>query len=658
MICGDAYGLPHWPDATYTLAILLGIPDELAKDGCWRKRYRASARPLPRVRGDGSEEGDGIIVLSGGTGSMESLLMSVHSVRKHWSGSIQVWHQGPEDESLRLVCTRLGIEFFPICAKIRATEEFTNEACHGTRFRRTLILKPGQVLIGSPQFENGSDPVVRDRTGPMLVSRTDQIFTLRSGACIAGAEFDETREETILLGDGKSDHWSEAAWEKWCQIETEATEFNVTEIRVAPNSTVVTVVTPEEAGDFQRNWLTWRFRGASALVVLVDIAPEEFWLPGSESARILPVSGKDAADLVSLLGMISETCDTERVLLLPPLAAALPGAELWADLPDGWSAVHYPEFTRREVDITGNRFTPRNCFVLAPKNELKAIATRQPDGRLLNLSRIVIEWAGEREAQGGQVMFSNMAEFGWRFPAVCFLGNEPHRKWQPNDAIIRQHGDGRLQLADDVVVISLPERADRRKRMSEALDSWRVKFRFVDGVRLTDEEVDPNEVADVELDEWKRYVSEQKFLRGTAGCRRAHLRCFEEAYRSGVNSLLLIEDDMQFVDGWLDRYIAALAELPEGWLQLYLSGSDFLPSVPVSTNLHRLAGAYQTTAILYSEAGIEAALNALRVSRCEIDVWMARHLHPFGNSYAIRPDITYQDGGVSDILSFDRGVTP
>ncbi len=217
---------------------------------------------------------------------------------------------------------------------------------------------------------------------------------------------------------------------------------------------------------------------------------------------------------------------------------------------------------------------------------------------------------------------------------------------------------GNLRLAEDVVVISLPERVDRRKRFSKWMKRHRAAFRFVDGVRVRNEEIDPEEIAEVTKDHFKLDGGWEAYLRGTVGCRRAYLRCLEDAYAVGVKSLLILEDDAHLVEGWMERYRAALAEVPAGWLQLYLSAWDFRSSQQISAHLHRLAGAYRTTAILYSEAGIEAAVKAARRSRCDIDEWLAKHLHPYGNSYVIRPEITYQDGGISDIRSVDRGVTP
>ncbi len=33
VICGDVYGLPHWPDATYTIALLPGTPERVWETG-------------------------------------------------------------------------------------------------------------------------------------------------------------------------------------------------------------------------------------------------------------------------------------------------------------------------------------------------------------------------------------------------------------------------------------------------------------------------------------------------------------------------------------------------------------------------------------------------------------------------------------------------
>jgi hypothetical protein len=216
---------------------------------------------------------------------------------------------------------------------------------------------------------------------------------------------------------------------------------------------------------------------------------------------------------------------------------------------------------------------------------------------------------------------------------------------------------GITQLADDVVVISLPERKDRRAQIKEMMKMENLWFRFVDGVKVSNQDIHQEEISEVGREHFKMTGGFDKYLRGMVGCRRAHLRELASAKERGLSSLLIIEDDMRLVPGWFKYFSAALEELPSGWLQLHFSCSDFMPSEQISKHLRRVRGAYQTTAILYSGEGIVAAHNCLSHSRSEIDHWMGKHLHPFGNSYALEPRIAYQKGGVSDIMGVDRGIT-
>lgn len=655
-ICGDAYGLPHWPDATYSVALLFGTPEVVGADGHWRKEYRVGARPLPPFcEKDGSER-DGLVVVSEGSGAVEALLLTIHSARKHWNGPIQLWRawhgwqRGSEDESLRIVCARLGVEFLPMCGAVPTGRNLVEDACVGAPFARTLVLKPGHLLLGAPQFSGAAGLVAMEEGGPLLVRRDGDSFTVQPGASVGVAAFAGGESESILVCEGEMAEWSEASWERWCEAEMEATEYNVAEVRVAAGTTVVTVVLPEELGDFQRNWLTWKFRETETLVVLVDVAVESFWLPETGRARVLSVSGEQAADRRGLFARIEKECATERVLFVSPQISALPGAELWTGLAnEDWSAVHFSPLARKEPEVTGNVFFPKISLALVAKSDLRAIAEEGD-----SFARGFCEWAMKKERDGGRIVFSDVAEMGWKLPGAYdweggMVSNGAHE--------LGEREDGLLQLAEDVVVISLPERVDRQDRVREMMAEEKVWFRFVDGVRVLDADILPAEIAEVGKQNFKMVAGFDKYLRGMVGCRRAHLRELEAAKAAGRKSLFIIEDDMCFTWGWREKLEAALRELPEGWLQLHLSAMDFRPSGYVSHHLRRLGGAYQTTAILYSEAGIAAALNCLRHSRSEIDHWMGHHLHPFGNSYVVHPRIANQQGGVSDIMSFDRGVT-
>ena len=48
VVCGDLFSTPHWPDSTYGLSLLLGVPDSVSATGFWWKRFhRPAAAGLP-----------------------------------------------------------------------------------------------------------------------------------------------------------------------------------------------------------------------------------------------------------------------------------------------------------------------------------------------------------------------------------------------------------------------------------------------------------------------------------------------------------------------------------------------------------------------------------------------------------------------------------
>jgi|SoiMethySBSTD1v2_1073268.scaffolds.fasta_scaffold568913_2 hypothetical protein len=214
------------------------------------------------------------------------------------------------------------------------------------------------------------------------------------------------------------------------------------------------------------------------------------------------------------------------------------------------------------------------------------------------------------------------------------------------------------KLADDTLIISLPERTDRRQRVAALFSRENIPFRFVDGVRVTREEITEKEISELYWAPFKEEAGWDAYLKAAIGCKRAHIRCLQYGIEAGLDSLLIMEDDVALRDDWYPAFLRAYADLPPGWLQLHLSAASIRPSLPVTPHLRRLTFACQATAILYSRDGIEAALNCSIHAKAEIDWWMGLHLHPFGCSYIVEPPITYQTGGYSDICGTIRGETP
>jgi hypothetical protein len=598
LVCGDLYGLPHWREATFTLGLLLGAPDEVKESGFWWKRMRAADwRFAPLADGADFSTQDGVVLVNRAKETLEKLLLTLHTARAQWPGPLAVYHWGEEDPSLTIACGRMGVRLWNVgeAPAGEANEDWLAEVAAVQPFRRALILRPGMLAVGPLEraFAAGCGSADEKQFTPSLAVCGE---TQAVAASCAETFQGNTDEPAVLVCDGDPAAWTEAAWEAWSVAEAELAQAMAAGVRVAADATVVTFVDEESVADFQRNSLTWKFPpGTPVLVVLTGLRADEVWMPGATpETRVVSLSRKQVDDVPWLLIWLARACTTRRVVFLPCNATALPGAELWAGEPwrETATALDWSRAARDEEGVTGNRFLPEPFFGMIERARL-ADLTATTAARTATLRELPFVMHETLHVDNADLPWVDLSTKGWRRPATHLYVQASERvKNAPDTRVaVTQNAEGEWLLSEETIVISLPERTDRRERIRAAMrHPHRVKFRFVDGVRVTDEEIDPEEIVDVDLHTFKLVAGAEKFLRGTVGCRRAHLRCLEEAFRRGVGTLLLIEDDMRFVDGWFERYVAALDELPKGWLQLYLSSSDYRPSEPFSVNLHRLTG--------------------------------------------------------------------
>ena len=647
VVSGDLFGHPYWREATFTLALLLGAPDGVSPNGRWWKRMKVVDWKVAAIR-QADEACDGVVLVNRSKDTLDALLLSLFSVVKTWGGPVMVCHWGDEDPSLTIACAQNGVELFNVGEYRADDKDWPADVARWQPFKRALILQPGMLAAGS--LKEAFSPRIAGESMAPLIAENGVAQSARSadaGEYLGG--------DDIVVFASEPEAWTEEAWELRSGLEAEAAIAMAATVRVPKDATIACIIARDELEDFERNWLTWRFPpGTPVLLVLAGFSQEDFWLPdATEDVRIASFTLKQSNDLPWLLHTIATACKTSEVVFASASAAALPGAELWAQVKLEKTSIHFIPEALDELTVTGNRFIPRPCFARMSVAVLRSLAKSDSAARYSHteLSLLLRETASPSE--------SDLRKMGWRISPAHFFLPESGRSTRPQTTtdILRKRADGLWQLADDVVVISLPERADRRQKLSAMMERDQAWFRFVEGVRVKYEEINDFEASGVHLHSFKLVGGPEKFLQGVAGCRRAHLRVFEAALASNLQSLLVIEDDMLFVDGWLERYRESLSELPDGWLQMYLSTSNYRQAEPFSKNLRRLRGSYQTTAILYSRAGIEAACKCLRTSRYEIDVWMGNHMHPFGCSYGIEPRIACQQGGYSDIMSFDRGTT-
>lgn len=110
-----------------------------------------------------------------------------------------------------------------------------------------------------------------------------------------------------------------------------------------------------------------------------------------------------------------------------------------------------------------------------------------------------------------------------------------------------------------VVIINLKRRADRRERLSAHLDE--IGWPFVEPVWF--------EAIDASLVPTPPGWSAGG---GAWGCMQSHRQVLEWAIMDGVESLLVLEDDVFFAPQFVERVRAFLAGVPDDWEQVMLGG--------------------------------------------------------------------------------------
>lgn len=157
---------------------------------------------------------------------------------------------------------------------------------------------------------------------------------------------------------------------------------------------------------------------------------------------------------------------------------------------------------------------------------------------------------------------------------------------------------------------------------------------------------------------------------GAWGCRDSHVRAIRQAYKDGVESLLLLEDDAKPVAGFREKLQQVMANVPEDWEQLFLGGQyQFGNPQFVAPGVGRPKNVNRTHAWALKGEGIKRTLDFLE----DLDHWRkypTDHIdHRLGRMHTYRgvrvysalPWIIIQGSNKSDIdgqRHGDRGWQP
>lgn len=187
----------------------------------------------------------------------------------------------------------------------------------------------------------------------------------------------------------------------------------------------------------------------------------------------------------------------------------------------------------------------------------------------------------------------------------------------------------REKLFENVRVISLPHRLDRRKTVSEELSKHRIVFEFFDAVNGH------------ELDYHGR------LKKGEEGVRQSHIQLLRQS--DDFESVFIFEDDVELSDSFIEELNRALAVLPETCDMLYLGASHHVKPLHVGENLYRVSHSYTAHSVYIPRKNFRLFANTIEANpNLPLDVVYA-FMQPKLEAYAIYPHLTWQRNDYSDI---------
>ena len=165
---------------------------------------------------------------------------------------------------------------------------------------------------------------------------------------------------------------------------------------------------------------------------------------------------------------------------------------------------------------------------------------------------------------------------------------------------------------------------------------------------------------DIRKEKWAQTQEEMRFIGmtpirfpatekmdGHSGCIFSHMELWGKVKDEGI--VMIIEDDILFLDNAKENFNTAFSQLPEDWDMLYLGATLNQPLERVSDNLFRLKRGWACHGIVYNNQNGVLDYLLMEMIDFKIDVFMAEVVQEKFNCYMCYPMVATQRPGVSDI---------
>ena len=129
----------------------------------------------------------------------------------------------------------------------------------------------------------------------------------------------------------------------------------------------------------------------------------------------------------------------------------------------------------------------------------------------------------------------------------------------------------------------------------------------------------------------------------------SHAKAFANAKVNKYKSFLLLEDDIEFHDGFNEMFDFMSPRIPDDWDMIYLCANPATGSrLQVADNIFRLYGGYSAHCVIFKDTVYEDALEALLFKYVQSDLTYAALQNKY-TTYLLYPHLAYQRTDYSDI---------
>ncbi len=141
---------------------------------------------------------------------------------------------------------------------------------------------------------------------------------------------------------------------------------------------------------------------------------------------------------------------------------------------------------------------------------------------------------------------------------------------------------------------------------------------------------------------------------GAIGCTLSHLKIIALAQLYNFKNILILEDDVEFIENINTEFNKFIVQVPKKWGLLYFGGNhNNEPLKKISENVSLVTNTYTTHAYAVNTELFSELINTFSNFDDACDVSLTRIQKKYKNSYVFQPHLAWQRNSFSDVLNVE-----